>query len=201
MSVVHNGVDAAWYKGTQKKRPGAQPYLLFVGNVKPHKNLGRLLDAFDLLKDRIPHSLMIVGQKDGFITGDKEVVRRAERFGKRVQFTGVLSDDKLRGIYAAADLLVFPSLYEGFGLPPLEAMACGTPVACSRAASLPEVCGNAVEYFDPQDSKDIAEKVLKLIQDGKRRKSLKNEGLKRVKGFSWDKCAVETCGCIHKLLL
>ena len=201
MFVVHNGVDEAWFKGARKKSPRTQPYLLFVGNVKPHKNLGRLLEAFDLLKGRIPHNLIIVGKKDGFITGDKEVVRRAERFGKRVQFTGVLSDEKLRGIYAAADLLVFPSLYEGFGLPPLEAMACGTPVACSRAASLPEVCGNAVQYFDPQDSEDIAKKVLKLIKDEKRKKDLKSKGLKRVKVFSWDKCAIETCGFIHKLLL
>jgi len=192
MTVVHNGVDSAWFKATMGKRPKVKPYLLFVGNVKPHKNLGRLLEAFELLKNKIPHDLVLVGKKDGFITGDAEVVRRAEGFGKRVRFAGILDDEQLRRLYGSADLLVFPSLYEGFGLTPLEAMASGTPVASSCSASLPEVCGDAVLYFDPHHSEDIAEKVLKLIKDQKLRNALKKKGLRRAKSFSWNKSAAET---------
>jgi glycosyltransferase involved in cell wall biosynthesis len=199
MNVIHNGVDPSWLKVEKKVRPHPKPYFLFVGNVKPHKNLGRLLRAFAFLKDRIPHDLILAGKKEGFITGDLKVIKEAEGFGDRVQFTGMLDDEQLRQFYAYADLLVFPSLYEGFGLPPLEAMAGGTPVACSNAASLPEVCGDAVLYFDPYQPRDMAEKIEKALTDIPLRERLIKKGMEQVVQFTWEKTATETVKVMERL--
>lgn len=199
MRMVHNGVDDFWFHPPEAERPHPRPYLLFVGNVKPHKNLGRLLQAFGLLKDKIPHDLVVVGKKEGFLTGDREVIRQAGVFGGRVQFTGLLEDEQLRRYYASADLLVFPSLYEGFGLPPLEAMACGTPVACSNAASLPEVCGEAALYFDPLQPQDMAGKVSKILSDPPLREELARKGLEQARSFSWERAATETARVLEEL--
>ncbi len=199
MNVIHNGVDPSWFKVAKKERPHPKPYLLFVGNVKPHKNLGRLLQAFALLKDRIPHDLILIGKKEGFITGDREVINQAERFGKRVRFTGVLEDEQLHQFYACADLLVFPSLYEGFGLPPLEAMASGTPVACSNTASLPEVCGDASIYFDPYRPEDMAEKIEKVLTDKTLRKDLMKKGLEHAHRFDWENTVAETARILERM--
>ncbi len=201
MRVVHNGVDDFWFGMKKGEAPHPKPYLLFVGNVKPNKNLGRLLQAFDLLRGNIPHDLVIVGQKEGFLTGDREVLRQAESFGGRVQFTGLLEERQLRQYYAFADLLVFPSLYEGFGLPPLEAMACGTPVACSNAASLPEVCGDAALYFDPFQPKDMAEKISKVLSDDPLRRELIKKGSEKARSFSWDSAASQTAKVLEELSL
>ncbi len=201
IQVIPLGVDLSFFELRGKKESGANPYLLYVGNIKPHKNLKRLLEAFKLLKDKLPHDLVLVGQKEGFITGDREVQKIAEGFGGRVRFTGKVSAEELKGYYAQAEALIFPSLYEGFGLPPLEAMACGCPVAASNAASIPEVCSNAALYFDPYSPADIAEKTLRLIRDKKLRNDLIQKGLKRAKEFSWDKCAAQTSALMDKINL
>jgi glycosyltransferase involved in cell wall biosynthesis len=137
-----------------------------------------------------------VGKKEGFITGDREVVRRAEAFGDRVRFTGVLEEGQLRQFYAFADLLVFPSLYEGFGLPPLEAMAIGTPVASSSSASLPEVCGDAALYFDPRNVEEMADRIKEILKNPDLRKNLVKKGFDQAKKFSWDHSAAEVCEVI-----
>lgn len=200
IKVTSLGVDPSWFHIFRQKNPYSRPFLLYVGNIKPHKNLKRLLEAFGKIQNQIPHDLILVGKKDGFITGDGEVHEKAREFGSRVVFTGLVSDDELKQYFVHAEELVFPSLYEGFGLPALEAMACGCPVAASHAASIPEVCGKAVSYFDPLDSKDIAEKILKMIQDKKFRKNLKQRGLKRARVFSWEKTAKETNQVIDRIL-
>lgn len=200
IKVIHNGVDESWFKVERRQNPHSRPFLLFVGNVKPHKNLGRLLEAFAMIKDRVPHDLVLVGKKEGFITGDREVLRQAETFGDRVKFTGVLEDGQLQQYYAFADLLVFPSLYEGFGLPPLEAMAVGTPVACSHAASLPEVCGEAALYFDPSQPQDMADKISKILENRSLRDELVKRGLEWARPFSWDHAASQTVGVLEDLL-
>ncbi len=199
MRVIHNGVDDFWFEAKKGENPHPKPFLLFVGNVKPNKNLGRLLRAFDLLKENTPHDLIIVGQKEGFVTGDREVLRRAESFGGRVQFTGLLEAEQVRRYYASADLLVFPSLYEGFGFPPMEAMACGTPVVCSNAASLPEVCGDAALYFDPFEPTDMAEKIGKVLSELPLQKELVRKGLERAKTFTWERAAAETANVLKEL--
>jgi glycosyltransferase involved in cell wall biosynthesis len=202
MRVIHNGVDSSWFEIVKgPKSPHPKPYLLFVGNVKPHKNLVRLLKAFTLLKDRIPHDLVLVGKKEGFIIDDDKVFKEAEQLGDRVHFTGLIDEKILKQYYVHAGLMVFPSLYEGFGLPPLEAMACGCPVAVSRTASLPEVCADAVLYFDPFSPKDMAEKIRTIISDPKVRDTLVQKGLLRAKQFSWDRSVLQTCQVIDELLI
>ncbi len=201
MKVIHNGVDTNRFNIKKRKRPHPKPYLLYVGNVKPHKNLGRLLQAFALLKDRITHDLVVVGKKEGFLTGDRKSLEIAKGYGGRIHFTGPVDDVSLGQYYVFSEMLVFPSLYEGFGLPPLEAMASGIPVASSSAASLPEVCGEAVHYFDPFNPAEMAEKIVDVIQDGALRKKLIRKGFQRVEQFSWARSANETNRLIDDLLV
>jgi len=157
MVPVHLGVDPRWFSLGDSAPPVAGPYLLAVGNVKPHKNLKRLVAAFALVAADIPHRLVIVGKREGLLTLDTEVQDAAERLGDRVLFTGYVTRDELERYVAGCAALIQPSLYEGFGLPPLEAMAAGRPVAVSHAASLPEVCGPQADYFDPLDVGSIAD--------------------------------------------
>jgi len=137
-----------------------KPYILFVGNIKPHKNLITLIKAFDSVKDEVyPVSLVIVGQRDGFITKDNEVghyLKTHPALRKHISFTDVVPHQDLPILYQQANLFVFPSLYEGFGYPPLEALAAGTNVLCSNAGPMPEVCGDRVTYFNPADVQSLA---------------------------------------------
>jgi glycosyltransferase involved in cell wall biosynthesis len=185
MTVIYPGLDPDWSSIPGGKRPHDAPYLLYVGNVKPHKNLGRLLSAFSVLAPKIPHSLVIVGRKEGLGTLDHEAVEIARRFGDRVVVTGEVSDERLRAYYAHADMLVFPSLYEGFGFPPLEAMASGIPVAASRAASIPEVCGDGAAYFDPSSVEEMAAVIQQVLDDETLQIQLRDRGRQRVNHFSW----------------
>jgi glycosyltransferase involved in cell wall biosynthesis len=187
-SIIHCGVDEAWFDVTRADAP-ARPYLLYVGNVKPHKNLARLLDAFACIQGDIPHDLLIVGRKQGFITGDNAVLARIESFGGRVAFTGYVSDSVLKQIVAGADGLALPSLYEGFGLPPVEAMSVGCPALVSRTASLPEVCQDAALYCDPLDVADIADQLKRLVTDQPLRQTLRERGAARARALNWQACA------------
>jgi glycosyltransferase involved in cell wall biosynthesis len=187
MRVVYPGLDFGWTPGSRPARLHDAPYLLYVGNVKPHKNLGRLLAAFSTLAARIPHSLVIIGRKDGLGTLDHEAMAIAQRFGERVVVTGEVTDEVLQAYYANADLLVFPSLYEGFGFPPLEAMASGVPVAASRAASIPEVCGDGAAYFDPLSVEEMAAVIEKALSDETLRAQLRDNGRRQIVQYSWQK--------------
>jgi glycosyltransferase involved in cell wall biosynthesis len=198
--VVHLGVDASWFELEASRNPHPRPFLLFVGNVKPHKNLAGLLEAFAQVAATLPHDLVIVGRREGFVTADSAVATRAQALGARVRFTGYLSADSLRQHVIHARALILPSFYEGFGLPPLEAMACGTPVIVSRAASLPEVCGDGALYCDPHAPADIAAKIRTLLTDGALREALRARGRKRAGQFSWDRCARETLTVLEGVL-
>ena len=160
---IHLGVSSEWFETSKEVGFSPRPYLLFVGNVKPHKNLRALVNAFASLVDDIPHDLVIVGKREGFITGDREVARMAKKLGDRVAFTGWVSDQDLRRLVANAGLMIFPSLYEGFGLPPLEAMACGCPVIASDIPVLREVCSDKVRYFDPESVDDLRDAIISEI--------------------------------------
>ncbi len=191
ISVIHNGVGREWFTSdiqsevTVADKEYDFPYFVYVGNVKPHKNLVRLVKAFESVMNEIPHKMIIVGKKDGFITGDKTVAEYASKFPDKIIFTGYIEDKKLIKIVKEADFLVMPSLYEGFGLPPLEAMASATPVASSNAASLPEVCGEAVLYFDPLNISDIARAIKEIASDDNLRKDLSKKGLMQAEKFNW----------------
>lgn len=200
IQVVSNGVDAAWYSISPQERPHERGYLLYVGNVKPHKNLKGLLAAFGLMQDCVDLDLLIVGEKEGFLTGDYGLMESAKKFGDRVCFTGRVSFELLQQYYAHAMALVLPSYYEGFGLTALEAMASGCPVAASRAASLPEVCGDAAIYFDPSDIKEIAAILLRLVSEESLRQNLIVRGRKKVQDYSWDSAANKTVETIRSIL-
>jgi glycosyltransferase involved in cell wall biosynthesis len=200
ITVTYLGVDESWSTIPKGQLLHRRPYIIFVGNVKPHKNVRGLLEAFSLIYRYISHDLVIVGKREGFVTGDETVARQAETLGKRVVFTGYISDDNLKHYVAGASALVLPSFYEGFGLPPLEAMACGCPVIVSNAASLPEVCGDAALYVDPNNPRDIAATMQHLLSNEVLQDELTQKGLERVKLFSWDKCAQETLQVIQTLL-
>jgi glycosyltransferase involved in cell wall biosynthesis len=198
--VIHLGVDESWFKIQPAASPHPNPYFLYVGNIKPHKNLKRLLEAFRSVQNQTPHDLLLVGQKEGFISGDADVQKEALGFGGRVRFTGLVPPELLKQYFLHAQALVFPSLYEGFGMPPLEAMACGCPVTASTAASIPEVCGEAALYFDPLDLGDIAGKMLRLAREKELREELASRGKARAMEFSWEKCAGRTSGLMDVLL-
>jgi glycosyltransferase involved in cell wall biosynthesis len=200
IETVYLGIDKIWFSVRKEASPHPRPYLLFVGNVKPHKNLGRLLEAFSRITGLISQDLVIVGKKEGFITKDRVIEVKSRQLNDRVFFTGYVSDFDLRQFYAHADALVLPSLYEGFGLPPLEAMACGTPAIVSKVASLPEVCSDAALYFNPYDPDDISQKIIDLLSNQGLRANLTQKGYDQARKYTWEKCAKETCSVIEKVL-
>ena len=157
--VIYNAVDEKWRNIKKEKSPHPHPYFVYVGNIKPHKNLHRLIAAYKMVSDDIKQDLVLIGKRDGFITGDNNISEEIKGYENRVTFTGYVPDELLMQYIVNADALIFPSLYEGFGLPPLEAMAAGKIVIVSNAASIPEVCGEYATYFDPLDVKDIASKL------------------------------------------
>ncbi len=166
-----------------------QRYVLHVGTDKPHKNLGRLLQAWSRIdRDaRGTAQLVLAGyrrNRAGSRSGPETVDNHTD-----VRGIGAVAEADLPGLYAGAELVVLPSLSEGFGLPVLEAMACGTAVACARAGSLPEVAGDAGAYFDPRDIQDIASVVKRLLRDRDLRQALVEAGLGRAKRFSWSRTA------------
>jgi glycosyltransferase involved in cell wall biosynthesis len=165
-------------------------YLLFMGTIEPRKNLLRLLQAVELAGSRIG-PLVIVGA-DGW--GSEEVARRIEQLQRagRLSYLGYVPDDVRPALINGARGFVYPSLYEGFGLPVLEAMACGVPVLASNVASLPEVVGEAGLLVDPCDVDAIARGMVRLWQDEALRNELSRRGLERARGFSWEKTASQT---------
>lgn len=196
IEVIYNGIDKDWFNIKSEKSVCDKPYLLYVGNVKPHKNLINLVKAFDLIKDKIPHTLVIVGKKKGFITGDNNIFKITEKISDRVIFTGYIDDNLLKQYYKQADLLIFPSLYEGFGLPPLEALATGTNVICSNILVLKEVCTDMVRYFDPLDINSISKCIIENIMVDT---SIKNINL--LDKYNWEKSATKYINSIEGMLI
>ncbi len=194
------GLDADWpTQAPPHNEPDAVPYLLFVGNVKPNKNLSLLLQAFKQVQDRIPHCLLIAGRLHGFSTGDESVLASAKALGPRARFTGEIDDAHLQSLYAGASALIVPSLYEGFGLPLLEAMQLGCPVLSSSAASLPEVGGDAPLYFRPDSPDELAAAILQLLSPATVA-LMRERGYARLPHFSFDRCAHQTATVINNLL-
>ncbi len=169
------------------------PYVLYVGNIQPRKNLPRLIQAYAQLMAAgdIQHRLVIVGRKAWL---HSEVFQEARRSGlsNQIVFTDYVPQSDLPHLYARADVFVFPSLFEGFGLPVLEAMACGAPVITSRSSSLPEVAGDAACYVDPFSAGEIARALRQLVCDAELRARLAGAGLEQAARFSWEQTARQT---------
>jgi glycosyltransferase involved in cell wall biosynthesis len=170
-------------------------YILYVGTLQPRKNLERLLEAYAIVRKQAQRDetpcLVIAGRKGWLYNQIFQHIVRLDLESK-VIFPGYVPQDDLPALLSGACLFVFPSLYEGFGLPVLEAMACGTPVLCSNASSLPEVAGEAALLVDPIDVKSMAEAMNCLLQDEGLRTQLVERGFQQVRRFSWDRCARET---------
>lgn len=164
--VILHGLQPNFNSGYCFKKI-TDPYVLYVGNVKPHKNVRNVLAAFRKIAGRFPAvKFFVVGKKDGFVTGYRNVNSMLHGIENRVVFMGSVPDDELKNYYANASLFVFPSYYEGFGYPPLEAMSFKIPIIMSNAAALPEVGGDAVIYFDPLNTEDIADKMAGVLSGG-----------------------------------
>jgi alpha-1,3-rhamnosyl/mannosyltransferase len=178
----------------------AQPYLLSMGNTKPHKDLQTLLRAFAHVAPALPDlRLLLVGEEppgylDAVPAGAPPEVRA------RVTFTGRVSDAELRALYAGASAFVFPSRYEGFGLPPLEAMALGAPVVCANAASLPEVVGDAALLFPAGDVGALAEALSRVLGDPALRERASQAGRERAAEFTWERTAAATVAVYREAL-
>ncbi len=195
---IHLGISEEWFSLSAADAKSVVPYLVHVGNVKPHKNLMRLVDAFTQIMDRIPHQLFIVGQWEGFITGERaEFFSRVNAAGNRIRLTGVVEQKKLLELVRNAQALVMPSIYEGFGFPPLEAMAAGVPTIVAKAGSLPEICGDAALYCDPHSTDDIGAKMLILLENRTLSDEFIKRGCQRAKRFSWDLCVEKTTSLLR----
>jgi glycosyltransferase involved in cell wall biosynthesis len=175
------------------------PYFLYLGRPNPYKNLPRLLDAFATLPRSIEHHLQIVGAFDPRYTPALQQQARELGIENRVQFLDYLSYDDLPRIFNQATALVFPSLWEGFGLPVLEAMACGTPVITSNLSSLPEVAGNAAILVNPYSKEEIASAMRVLAEEGETRSRLRELGIERAQGFRWQRTGKATVEVLESL--
>jgi glycosyltransferase involved in cell wall biosynthesis len=158
-----------------------KPFILFVGSLFPYKNIKTLVAAFSAIKSSIPHSLVIIGKK--------EVSPEPPQEDERIHYLDYIQREDIPRFYSSADVLVHPSLTEGFGMTVLEAMACGTPVISSRGGSLPEVVGDAGVLFEPEDSASLSEKMLMVIHNEGLRSDMIRKGFEQVKKFSWEKTA------------
>lgn len=176
-----------------------RPYVLAVGTVQPRKNYQMLIRAFRPVADKLPHSLAFVGGKGWLDEGMKREVERQD-LTERVRFTGFVNDEDLPALYSGASLLAFPSLYEGFGLPILEAMACGLPCIIADASSLPEVGGSAAKQIPAKDETKWTEALLEVLTDEEKQAEMIGAGFKQVQSFSWKKAAGELMEVYDHLL-
>ena len=207
IEVIYNAIDDRFARGHSsdadrqfiaERYQVNYPFLLYAGNIKPHKNVSRIIEAFSALKSELDKSeyfpdlkLIIIGDElSKHPDLRRTVIKGAVQ--NEVRFLGFVPIDVLRIFYDTAKAFVFPSLYEGFGLPPLEAMAHGTPVVTSNLSSLPEVVGNAAVLVNPENAFEIMRALHRVLLDQPLRERLKERGYEQVKRFSWDESARRT---------
>lgn len=201
IEVVYNAIDERFWNRpdggdvarVRERYQLTSRFVLYVGNIKPHKNLVRLIEAFDVARRRglSDVKLLIIGDEISKHPALRLAVHRL-RLHKDVRFLGYVSDEKLAILYRLASLFAFPSLYEGFGLPALEAMASGTPVLTSNVSSLPEVAGDAAVLVDPYDVDAIADGLVRVLSDASLAADLSRKGLLRARDFSWERSVART---------
>ena len=208
IDIVYNGANdilkplpAGQVEQTRQSLTGGAPYFFFVGSMHPRKNLPRLLKAFDLFRKGMDHEfkLVIAGEKM-FMTSEMDKALREMRFRKEVIFTGRLSPEELNQILGSSSGLTFVPLFEGFGIPLLEAMQCDIPILTSNVTSLPEIAGEAAIYTDPHNIQSIVDGMKSLAGDAGLRKKLIDEGRKRRTSFSWDETARRLWSSMEKIL-
>ena len=194
ISVIYNGVDHNIFKPYNIKLLD-KPYILYVGSERPRKNLDRMFEAFAKLKGEFPElKLVKVGISGRSLKYRRNTMRKLGSLGitRDVIFIDYPSELDLAYYYSSANLFAYPSLYEGFGLPPLEAMACGCPVITSNTSSLPEVVGEAGIMFNPYDTDSLTQAMRQVLTDDRLREDMVRKGLEQAKRFSWEKAAMQT---------
>jgi glycosyltransferase involved in cell wall biosynthesis len=199
--VVYNAIDAHFsvtpaddaVARVRERYQLDHRFVLYVGNIKPHKNLVRLIEAFNALRtgELEDVKLLIIGDEISKLPALRRAVHR-HKLHKHVRFLGYVPDDQLAVLYRLAAVFVFPSLYEGFGLPPLEAMASGTPVVTSNVSSLPEVVGDAAILVNPHDVDSIVDGLRLVLTDPARAADMRRRGLERAREFSWERSVART---------
>lgn len=175
-----------------------EKFILFISGLTPLKNFGRTMQSFDILAEKYDYNMVVTGFRKFKFEEDLRQIEKIKNKDK-IKFCGFIPDEDLPAIYNLADLHIFPSLYEGFGLPVLEAFACGCPVVTTKTGCTKEVTGDAAILADPYSINDIAEKMELVLTNNKLRESLVKKGFERVKEFSWEKCAHETIQVFHSL--
>jgi glycosyltransferase involved in cell wall biosynthesis len=178
------------------------PYVLYVGSEAPRKNLRRLVRAFARVVARVPEArlLKVGANPHRSLRGELKTLIEREGITGKVIFVEQTEDCDLARFYALARVFAFPSLYEGFGLPPLEAMACGTPVAASNRSCMPEILGDAALYFDPYEIDEIAASIIRLLEDSQLRLAARARGLGQAALFNWDRTAANALSVDHRVL-
>jgi glycosyltransferase involved in cell wall biosynthesis len=208
ISVVYSGVSPHFHPVTgknilrdtlQKYNLGEKPYVLSVGTLQPRKNYEMLIRAFRLVSEKVSHNLVIVGGKGWMYEQIQDEIKQ-QNLSNRVRLLGYADDSDLPALYSGAALFVFPSLYEGFGLPLLEAMACGVPVISSDASSLPEVTGKASIMLSPDDQAGWSGEMIDILEDPDRRTKMVAAGFLQARHFSWKESARTVTEIYHKLL-
>jgi glycosyltransferase involved in cell wall biosynthesis len=189
IKVIHLGIDEKFKKLKNIKKKNQ---ILYVGSINERKNFSRIIKAYELLNNKNLKLLVVGNFLNNFNINDesKKLLEKAYK-NKNIEFKQNINNDELVKIYNESKLLLFPSFYEGFGLPPLEAMACGTPVIISNISSLPEVGGDAAVYCNPYDVEDIKEKIEIILNNEELQKQMIEKGVKRVNFFTWEKAAKE----------
>ncbi|MFN0168316.1 MAG: glycosyltransferase family 4 protein [Bryobacteraceae bacterium] len=186
IAVIYPGVAEAFF--TPHAAYTGKPYILFIGTVEPRKNIGVLLDAYGLLPERLRDAFdLVIAGSPGW--GDPQVLERLHSGLGGVRYLGYVGEDKIPLLNAGATVFVYPSLYEGFGLPVAQAMAAGVPVITSNVSSLPEVAGDAALLVDPRDAGGLAETLERLLESNTLQDNLRQAGLRRAQEFHWKVCA------------
>ncbi len=193
INVVYCGVQKL---GSASEKLYDFDYILYVGNIKPHKNITMAIEAYKKIKPNNPDlKFVIVGKKENFINADTESINSNI---DGVIFTGEISDEDLISLYSGAKLLVFISLYEGFGLPPIEAQLYNCPVLASNVSSIPEVCGNGALYCNPYDVNSVSKQLAILLADEELKKQLVENGQLNIKRFNWSNTATQIADILSK---
>lgn len=187
IQLLYNAVDESWYHIKKTERKYVAPYFVYVGNIKPHKNLRRLILAYREAAKNLSEDLLLIGKKEGFITGDDGIEDLLVGFEDRIHFTGYVSDSELKQYIAWSEGLILLSLYEGFGLPPLEAMATGKKALLSDIPVFHEVYGDSAMYVDPYDVRQIAKKIQEFSSTSYIPEKLREKAAT----YSWDRTASE----------
>lgn len=207
VKVIYLGVDPVFYPRPRRSEYAAQirakyklpeRYILYVGNLEPRKNIRSLIHAFGVLQSSEEIDLVIVGRKAWLYSDIFETANKSG-FTDRIHFTGYVDSADLPWIYSLADVFVFPSLFEGFGLPNLEAMACGVPVISSNTSSVPEVVGDAGILIEPRNIEQIADAIQRVISNTELSAQLRAAGIERAKQFTWQRTARETLNAYYSV--